>query len=95
MSEQSEIPGTERPRIDDIEKAMKTYLKWRNQRQKLTPKEKEAKEALMQRMREHADDLEKDEDGNSVYLFDDGETRQLAKFSIDENVSVRAAPDDD
>ena len=95
MSEQSEIPGTERPVIEDIEKAMKLYLKWRNQRMKLTPKEKEAKDALMQRMREHMDDLEKDEDGKSVYLYDDGETKQIARFSTDENVSVRTAPDDD
>lgn len=53
MAKQTEIPGTERPRIQEVSDAMELYINKRNERQVLTREEVDAKAALDRVMKKH------------------------------------------
>lgn len=53
MAKQTEIPGTERPVIAEIEEACEDYRLLRDQRMSLSEKEAEAKRVLIERMKSH------------------------------------------
>lgn len=71
---QGEIPGTERPRIKRIDDAAELYRELRDKRMKALEKEIEAQEALQKVMHENEAKLtDRDEDGNPLYVMEDGE----------------------
>jgi hypothetical protein len=71
MPQQLPIPGTELPRIEEIEVAAENYRNIRDRRMKLTEEEITAKTALMQSCIAHMDELPKNSSGNHNYRFDD------------------------
>lgn len=58
---QMEIAGTERPSIKEIDSAAEAYREMRNKRQRMTEKEKVAKDALVGVMKKHRQDVYMDE----------------------------------
>lgn len=68
---QMEIPGTERPKIKEIEVAAEDYVAIRDKRMALTEKECAAKLTLIETVKAHASELTKDLKGNRVYRYDD------------------------
>jgi hypothetical protein len=74
MAKQTEIPGTERPRIKFLDDAGEYYRECRDKRMKALEKEIEAQEALQKVMHKYEDKLtDRDEDGNPLYIMSDGE----------------------
>lgn len=88
--EQQEIPGTEAPKIKEIEKAAQKYVDIRDSRMALTTKEVAAKAALIEVMQKHAGEVSRDKDDNLVYRYDDS----LVIVSDKLQVKVRTATDE-
>ena len=86
--DQLEIPGTESPRIKQIEEAAEAYTAIRDRRMKLTDSEITAKAALMTTVQKHLEELSKNEDGDYIYKLEDGRT---VIYTHKDNVKVRAA----
>jgi hypothetical protein len=73
-AKQTEIPGTERPRIKQIDDAADLYRELRDKRMKALEKEIEAQDALQKVLHKHEEKLtDRDEDGNPLYVLEDGE----------------------
>ena len=89
-AEQTEIPGTEAPKIPAIEKAAAKFRDTRDDRMKLTEKEKTAKDALIAMCQEHQDEMSVNADGDRIYRMGD----EVVIFTDRLNVKVRAAADD-
>jgi hypothetical protein len=70
-AKQTEIPGTERPTIQDIETAASAYTSMREKWQAAGEKLTALKTELIQVVMSHEKELIKDKDGNRVYRFDD------------------------
>lgn len=68
---QQEIPGTERPKIKEIEIAADAYTDVRDRRMKLTEKEVAAREKLIAVVLEHKNKLVPNEKGEHIYRFGD------------------------
>jgi hypothetical protein len=92
---QSELPGTERKVIREIEAAAEKYVIVRDKRMKLTKKEVDAKEELAALMNDHNEELERNEDGDYCYRYVDGETEMICILGFAENLKVKKvqAPD--
>lgn len=88
--EQIEIPGTERPKIKEIEKAAAKYVELRDQRMAVLKKECAAKESLIQVMNQFAGKIGRDGEDNLIYRFDD----QVVTVSDKLQVKVRTAADE-
>jgi hypothetical protein len=86
---QTEIPGTERKRYPALEKKAEAFVETRDKRMRLTEKEHEDKIVLLAAMRERFDDLEKDDEGNAVYVYDADDGPVRITCSRTENVTVR------
>lgn len=71
MAKQTELPGTERPTIKEIDKAADHYVNVRDKRMKLTEQEVIAKANLLQVVLENEKDLSKNDQGEIVYRYDD------------------------
>lgn len=71
MPKQTELPGTERPTIKEIDKAADHYVSIRDKRMKLTEQEVTAKTNLLQVVLEHERQLSKNDQGELVYRYDD------------------------
>lgn len=72
--EQTEIPGTERPRIKQIDDAAENYRDHRDKRMKALDKEIEAQVKLQEILHKYEEKLtDRDEDGNPLYILEDGE----------------------
>lgn len=69
--EQTEIAGTERLKIPEINRAAASYEKVRDERMALTTKEVAAKQKLIDVMIEHQEKLPENGDGEKVYAFGD------------------------
>lgn len=65
-TKQTEIPGTERPKIDEIDDKAEEYRVVRDERMRLSTKESEAKKAMITAMQNHGQTTYKyvDSDGN-------------------------------
>jgi hypothetical protein len=84
--------GFDRPTIKEIESAARHYTNKRGEFQKASEACTKAKERLRDTMKEHADSLESNGDGERLYRLEDGETVILTeKF----NVKVKPAEDPD
>jgi len=100
---QTEIPGTERPKIKEIEEAAEAYVTVRDRRMALTEKEVAAKEQLASLMHTHADTIGRDAEGGLSYRYDDmlvtlkpkDEVLKVKHVSDEDDVSVGRAPKDD
>ena len=68
---QTEIPGTERPKIKAIDAAAEEYVHLRDRMQTAVKEFKDAKTKLSDLMHKHADKINKDGDGALVYRYDD------------------------
>lgn len=90
-AEQTEIPGTERPKIIKIENAAKKYEAARDERMDRTKDEVEASEKLQKVLHESEDQLtERDEDGNPAYVYNhDGELKMAILVRSEEKVKVK------
>jgi hypothetical protein len=62
--------GVEPVRIEEIDKLIEKYIKIRDERMKLTSRESEAKEKLVDAMHGYAEQLEQP-DGDLVYRFNE------------------------
>lgn len=71
MPKQTELPGTERPSIKEIDKAADYYVNVRDRRMKLTEQEVAAKAQLLQTVLQHEAKLSKNGDGEIVYRYDE------------------------
>lgn len=85
--EQTQIPGTEAPKIKPIENAAAKYIDARDSRMKLTEKECVAKASLIEVCQQHADKMNVNADGDRVYRYDD----LLVVLTDKLNVKVRPA----
>ena len=68
---QTEIPGTERVKIEAIDTASEEYVNARDKRMSATVKEVATKKALSDLMHKHADDIGRTPEGALIYLYDD------------------------
>lgn len=89
---QIQIPGTEAPKIPEIEKAAAKYVNARDARMELTTKEVTAKANLITVCQENIEQMPKNEKGERIYRYgDDLEVALIDKI----NVKVRHAGDTD
>ena len=90
-AEQTEIPGTERPKIDAIERAAKRYEKARDAMQEAVADEVKTKESLQRALHENEAQLvERDKLGNPGYVYlDDGEPKIAILKRSEEGVQVK------
>jgi hypothetical protein len=95
-----ELPGIEGEgvapiSIPELDKLCDKYIREKEKRCKMTPREVAAKGDLMDAMHAHADKLHKNEDGEITYRFDDQtfvlrkgkETLQVVKGDSEVNLS--------
>lgn len=81
---QAEIPGTERPRIEEIETAADFYREKRDARMTATTEEVNAKDELRKVAHEHEEKFtEHDKDGNPFYRLESGESVVLVRSEED------------
>jgi hypothetical protein len=66
---QTEIPGTERQQIQEIDDAAEAYQDAKKKRMKLTEKESEAKIALISVLRKNKVDVYRDDNASPPLLF--------------------------
>lgn len=92
MPKQTELPGTERPTIKEIDKAADHYVSIRDKRMKLTEQEVTAKTNLLQVVLEHEGQLSKNDQGELVYRYDD---EIVIVKPGKANVKVKGAHDED
>lgn len=100
---QSEIPGTERPKIKEIDEAAEAYVSVRDKRMSLTEQEVAAKQQLVNLMHAHADEIGRDAEGGLTYRYSDmlvtlkpkEEVLKVKHVSDEDEVSVGRAPKDD
>ena len=83
---QTEIPGTERPKIPEIEEAAELYVQARDRRQAATKAEVKAKQDLAALMHAHRDEIGENEKHELIYHYDDMEVRLSPK---DEALKVK------
>lgn len=69
MGKQSEIPGTERQQIQEIDDAAEAYQDAKKKRMKLTGAESEAKLALIAVLRKHKVEVYRDDNANPPLLI--------------------------
>lgn len=83
---QTEIPGTERPRIKALENAAEDYVTKRDTRMQATTKEVEAKTKLSDLMHKYSTGedapLKKTSEGELVYRYADMEVRLTPKEEV-------------
>lgn len=70
-TKQTELPGTERPAIPEIDEAADAYRSVRDKRMKLTEQEITAKTNLIEVMRANAKKLAVNAAGERIYRYDD------------------------
>lgn len=89
---QTEIPGTERPKIKAIDEAAEIYCDLRDKMQKAVQKFKEAKEKLRDLMHKNAEKVRvADGSGQLVYKYDDMMVQVIPK---DEQIKVKHVDED-
>ena len=92
MPKQTELPGTERPSIKEIDKAADHYVSVRDRRMKLTEQEVAAKTQLLQTVLENEKQLSKNDQGEIIYRYDD---EIVIVKPGKANVKVKGAHDDE
>ena len=100
---QTEIPGTERPRIKAIDEASELYVNLRDRMQTAVKKFKEeGKSPLIELIHRHADKIGRNSDNEIVYRYDDMEVRLTPKDEVlkvrhveGDEITVGTAPSDD
>lgn len=90
-AEQTEIPGTERPKIAACESAARHYEKKRDEMQEAVSDEVKAKERLQKALHDNEANLvDRDKDGNPGYVYlDDGEFKIAILHRSEEGVKVK------
>ena len=68
MARQQKIPGTERTKHADIEKAADHYAEIRDERMELTEREGKAQESRLAAMKKHGIESYKLDDGREVFV---------------------------
>lgn len=68
MAKQTQIPGTERKTIKEIDDAAEAYVEARDKRMKLTEREVEAREALVNAMRRNGLEVYRDDSASPALL---------------------------
>lgn len=85
--QQGYLPGTEPPRIAELDELGVKFRELRDEWQRLGKEMQDAKADLLEAMEQHADNLAEDSDGNRVYPIPDTE-HEIALIQSD-NVKVR------
>lgn len=94
MANQTEVPGTERPTIPELETAFDEFLKARAAETAAKTKHKEKRLAATTAMRAVVDQLERDENENPCYVYRcDGEETSLA-LSTSDKLVVKSLSED-
>ena len=83
-AKQSEIPGTERPKVKELDDAAESYVDARDKRMKLTEKEKVAKDALIAVMKKHGHNVYRDESASLVVTLVPGKDGVKVSDAADE-----------
>ncbi len=95
----AELPGFERPTIKAIDKVFAPYLELRDDHIALTTKLKAAKTTWQDVLGAQRENLEKDGDGDPVYVYRDGKRKfRLAIEHSDEKVTcseIKGSDSDD
>lgn len=78
---QTEIPGTERPSIPEVEEAAEDYRALRDERMALAEKEAEAKRTLITKMKAH---------NQTAYRYEDNDGVER-KVILDEKTNAKVA----
>ena len=84
---QTEITGTERPSIAEIDEAIEELLAIQKQIAKLKSREQIARGVVDVRILQHKAGLDKNDDGNATYCFVDG--AQIRPFVVHEKTWIR------
>ena len=92
VAKQTEIPGTERPKIDEIDDKAEEYRVVRDERMRLSTKESEAKKAMITAMQNHGQTTYKYVDGDGNERTVKLETKVNAKVA---KVKGQGSSDDD
>lgn len=82
---QMEIPGTERPKIAQIELAAEEFINFKDKHERIGEQLNEAKEKLIDVMHVHEEKLSVDADGNRCYKYDD----LILTLKSNENIKVK------
>lgn len=88
--EQTLIPGTEGPKIPEIDKAANRYSSLRDERMSTLDKEIKAKAALTELMLSHSKELGHDDEGALLYRYGD----QVVIVSDQWQVKVKSVVED-
>ena len=89
MSDEVELgltgKGVAPAKIEELDKLIEEYIDWRDRRTKLTTRENEAKENLIEAMHNHAEELA-NRDGDLIYRYNETVVSLVAgpeKFKIE------------
>tara|TARA_R110000868_G_scaffold182989_1_gene424150 strand:- start:1915 stop:2232 length:318 start_codon:yes stop_codon:yes gene_type:complete len=86
---QSELAGFERPSIEAIDDLAAAHLEACAEAKNAAEAAKDAKADVLMSMREHAEQLEKDSDGNHVYPYMDCDTEKVFVLCHNDALRVR------
>ena len=86
---QTEVPGTERPKIDAIEEAGNKHLASADTAASAKEIAKADKASVLAAMTEHISELEHDEDGNHIYVLHRGDERKVFVLVHGDSLRVR------
>lgn len=77
---QEQIPGTERPKIPELDEVIDRYVKIRDKRMALTEQEVEARQALEKQLAEHKLETYVHSDGERVAYLKASEVKAKVKL---------------
>lgn len=88
-----ELPGLERPVVDDLEAIAAAFLEAREDKRRARDDEAEARAVATEKLIELADVLEKDAHGNPTYIYRDGTRAFALKLATSTKLSVEVLDD--
>lgn len=91
---QAEIPGTERPRIKEVDDAAEAYVVQRDKRMKLSKKEKEAKTALISVMEKHKIEVYRDTEADLLVTVSEVTNVKVEKLKAEETADETEAEEE-
>lgn len=88
-----ELPGFERPVVDDLEAVCAAFLEARDDKRRARDDEAEARAVATAMLADRADELERDLDGNPTYVYRDGARAFALKLATTTKLVVEVLDD--